>query len=54
MVQERTGPGSTVMTDEHAGYRRFKERRYDRRTTCHGEGEYESGKRNYIHVNNYE
>ena len=54
MVQECIGPGSTVMTDEHAAYKRLKERGYDHHTVNHGEGEYASGECNEIHTNNCE
>ena len=54
MVQERIGPGSTVMTDEHTAYRSLKGRGYDHHTVNHGEGEYASGERNEIHTNNSE
>ena len=54
MVQERIGPGSTVMTDEHTAYKNLKERGYDHHTVNHGEGEYASGECNETHTNNCE
>ena len=54
MVQERIGPSSTVMADEHTAYKSLKERGYDHHTVNHGEGEYASGRLNEIHTNNCE
>ena len=54
MVQECIEPGSTVMTDEHAGYKRLKKLGYDHHTVNRGEGEYAFGEHNEIHTNSCE
>lgn len=54
MVQERIGPGSTVTTDEHTGYRSLKGWGYDHHSICYGEGEYAPDENNETHTNNCE
>ena len=54
MVEERIEAGSTVMTNEHTGYKNLEKSGYGHHTVNHGEGEYASGKGNEIHTNNCE
>ena len=54
MVGERIEAGSTVMTDEHSGYKNLKKSGYDHHAIHHSEGEYASGEHNEIHTNNCE
>jgi transposase-like protein len=53
-VEKRIRSGSTVMTDEHPGYKKLGEAGYGHHTVNHSEGEYAAGDNNEIHTNNCE
>lgn len=54
MVEERIEVSSTVMTNEHSGYKNLKKSRYDHYNINHSEGKYTSGEHNEIYTNSCE